>query len=151
MPKTDSVGLVLKCPYFHRKATTPEQVNIVERHDFQMKEDGQVDIISLGTFDTSKEVQSHNGEVGLINVLKLAQARGLDSGLFAKTEPGLMVDLSDIDTVDDLIQKQAANTKKLEEIAASVGMTVDELIAAVQNGSEITPKADDPAPAPEGE
>lgn len=131
-----------KCPYFHRTAQK-QVIEIIEtREDFQIEINGKIGRVSLGEFDTVKEVNSHNGEVGLVNAIKLATARGIDPSTFAKTEPGLMVDLSDINTVDDLLKKQQVANDKLAEMAKTLGITPEELVEAVKQGdmSKLTPK-----------
>lgn len=143
-----NVGLVskAKCPYRMCRTDNILPLSMYEeRFDFQIEENGKIGRVSLGTFDLVKEVNSHNGEVGLINVIKLAEARGVDIGIFGKTEPGLMVDVSGIDTVDDLIQAQADNQAKLQEFADTLGISVDELVNAVKSGdtSILTPKAEE--------
>ena len=140
MPKVVSVdqekcNVDLKCPYRLCRVNTDIQLNMFEeRFDFQFEENGKLGRKSLGVFDLVKEVNSHNGEVGLINCLKLAQARGIDQSIFAKREPGFMVDLSGIETVDDLIQKQKENDAKLQDFADKYGLTVQQLLNIVQSG-----------------
>ena len=95
--------VVAQCPYRVSREVAPVKSIIVEeRFDFQIEESGKIGRVSLGEFDLLKEVDSHKDEVGLINCLKMAVAKGLDpSTAYAKTEPGLMADPGDIDTMDD--------------------------------------------------
>ena len=127
----ESVGLKIKR---WPPAPRPQYEHIVETFDFQFNEKGQVEVVSTGKVDTFKEVQSHKDEVGLVNRMRLAAAQGLGLDAFAKTEPGLMVDLSGIDTVDDLMKAQADNAKKLDDMAKQLGISTAELVAAVKAG-----------------
>lgn len=123
-----------KCPY--RTVVRCVEIKcprIEERFDFQFTEKG-VDRVSLGKFDLIEEVQSHKHEAGLINFLTLAEARATPLDSFAKKEPGLMVDVGDVDTLDDMIQIQKQNQAKLEAMAAQYGMTLDELVGVIQSG-----------------
>lgn len=141
-----------RCGYYVAKQLPPiEYPMIEERFDFQIGENGQIERVSLGEFDLVKEVQSHKGEVGLINCLKLAEARGIDPITFAKTEPGIMADIGDVDTLDDLIKAKAAADAKLSALAAQYGITTEKLIAALKDGSIATLKELSPESAPEGE
>lgn len=135
MPKTEKVVGPEKCPYrVCRVSCDIPTPTIEERFDFQFEEDGKIGRVSLGMFDVAKEIDSHKDEVGLINVIRLAEARGLSLDQFAKTEPGLMVDVSGIETVDDLIQRQKENSAKLDEMAKQLGISTAELVAAVKAG-----------------
>ena len=138
--------VVAQCPYRVSREVAPVKSIIVEeRFDFQIEESGKIGRVSLGEFDLLKEVDSHKDEVGLINCLKMAVAKGLDpSTAYAKTEPGLMADPGDIDTMDDLIQAKAAADAKLAKIAEGYGLTVDQLVAMLKNGE--VPKAKETEP-----
>lgn len=127
--------VVAQCPYRVARDVAPIKPIIVEeRFDFQIEENGQVGRVSLGEFDLLKEVDSHKDEVGLINCLKLAEARGIDPKTFAKTEPGLMADVGDIDTMDDLILAKEQADAKLAKIAESYGLTTEQLLTMLQRG-----------------
>lgn len=123
------------CPYWTVKHVAEITYRVIEeREDFQIGEDGKVERVSLGEFDLVKEIQSHNGEVGLINALKLAEARGIDVSTFSKTEPGIMADYSDIDTLDDLLKAKADADAKLASIADAYGLTVEQLAQVLKTG-----------------
>lgn len=136
---TKTVQTVDQCPY-----RTVRHVHMVpfeaieERFDFQIGDSRVPEIISIGKFDLPKEVDSHKDEVGLINVLRLAEARGISLDTYAKTEPGVMADVGDIDTFDDLLNAKAEADAKLAGIAKSYGMTTEQLIQAVKNGEKLT-------------
>lgn len=137
------------CPYpVAQKVRSIELRAIEERFDFQIGEGGKIERVSLGEFDLAKEVNSHNDEVGLINCLRLAEARGIPVSTFAKTEPGLMADVDDIETLDDLLKAKAGADAKLAALAAEYGLTSDQLIAALQAGKigEIKKPEADPVP-----
>lgn len=133
MPNT--VKTVDQCPYpVARKVFQPVFNPIEERFDFQFTENGGVEIVSVGSVDLVKEVESHKNEVGLINCLKLAEARGVSLETFAKTEPGLMADVVEVNTFDDLLKAKADADSQLSKIASEYGLTVDQLIQAVKSG-----------------
>lgn len=141
--KTEVVARV--CPYRVAPFVAAIIYNMIEeRFDFQIAEGGKIERVSLGVFDLVKEVDSHKDEVGLINVLKLAQAKGIDSDIFAKTEPGLMVDVPEIDTFDDLLKAKASADAKLKAIAGEYGLTTEQLINAVQSGNTDILKKEEP-------
>lgn len=124
-----------KCPYITTREVAPDTIiTVEERWDFQIGENGQVERISLGEFDLLKEVDSHKGEVGLLNCLKLAEARGVSLDTFAKKEDGLMADVGDINTLDDLINAKAAADAKLKAIADQYGLTVAQLTEVLKTG-----------------
>lgn len=126
---------LLKCPYrVVREVAFKPFKAVEERFDFQFAENGKIEIISLGEFDLVKEVESHKGEVGLLNRLAIAQSRGLPLDSFAKTEPGVMADVGDIETFDDLVKAQADAENKLSAIAKQFGITTEQLIAIAKAG-----------------
>lgn len=134
MPKV-AVQTVDQCPYRKVRFVAPAPYShIEERFDFQFGENGKLERVSLGDFDTAKEVNSHIDEVGLINVLKLAEGRGISLDTFAKTEPGLMADVEEINTYDDLLKAKADADAKLSAIAKEYGITLDQLIGLAQSG-----------------
>lgn len=136
MPKTvDTVGQK-RLPY-RTVVANPNAIKypmIEERKDFQFAENGNIEIVSLGTFDLVKEVDSHKDEVGLINALRLAEARGLGIDSFVKQDNGFDVDIPEIDTFDDLIKARESADAKLAAIAKDYGLTPDQLVNVVKLG-----------------
>ena len=110
--------------------------NIVTDYDLQYNDAHETVIVEIGTRDLDKEVQSHIGEVGLYNVIKQAIAHGQDPYLaFRKDEPGIPFAIDENATMDDIVNGANLNKAKLEEFAKGLGLTVDDLVKALNEGT----------------
>ena len=129
--------LTNKCPYLVPVAPRDtKQTTIQKQYELQYNDQHIVEEVEIDELDLIKEVNSHVNEVGLVNVFRNAIAHGEDPYTkFAKTEDGVPFAFDENATLDDLIQESNKNKAKLEEIAKTLGVSVDELIKAVQNGS----------------
>lgn len=126
-----------KCPYLKSLSTAKEVEELVrEDYTLEYNEDHEVVKVKVGETDIVKEVNSHVHEVGLVNVVKNAIAHGEDPlTKFCKTEPGVPVAINANATLDELLQVSNENAKKYAAIAAELGCSVDELKAAINNGT----------------
>lgn len=107
-----------------------------KEYELQYNEDHIVEKVEVGETDLIKEVQSHKDEVGLINVVKNAIAHGEDPlTKFNKVGAGVPVSVDPNATFDELKEMMDADDKKYADIASSLGLSVDQLKAAIADGS----------------
>lgn len=112
--------------------------NMVSHYDFQINDkSNQLETVFIETVDIDKEVQSHADEVGLINVIKLASAMGVNpnDAPFAKKIDGSNVMTEDIETFDDIKNLGVSSKTKLDEIASKLGLTSEELVKGIESGN----------------
>lgn len=126
-----------ECPYLKPVVNHCEKEVIIEE-DFELQYNEQhiVEEVKVGETDLVKEVNSHINEVGLSNVIKNAIAHGEDPMTkFGKVEAGVPVALDINTTMDELLEQCNKNKEKYAEIAKNLGVSVEELQAAVASGS----------------
>ena len=111
-------------------------INIEEEYELQYNKDHIVEKVKIGEVDIHKECCSHFDEVGLINAWKMAVAHGENPlQKFAKLEPGVAASIDPNATLDEVNALIDGNNNKYADIAASLGITVEQLQAAVADGS----------------
>ena len=111
-------------------------IQVEEQFELQYNEEHIVEKVKVGDLDIHKECCSHFNEVGLINVCKAAIARGENPLVkFGKYEPGVPVGLDPNMTLDEFNEVIQEQSKQYQAIADTLGMTVDEVKAAVANGT----------------
>lgn len=136
---TDSVKLI--APYRRFDNNVPRVhtcKNVVNHYEFQINDEtDQLETVFVETVDIDKEVQSHADEVGIINVIKLATAMGVNplTNPFGKKTDGSSIMTEDIETFDDIKQMAANSQSKIDEIAKTLGITSEELVKGLESGS----------------
>lgn len=128
---------LLKCPYSCSVSKGKSLYrNIREDYTLQYNEYHEVEAVKVGETDILKEINSHVNEVGLVNVMKLAIAHGENPYTkFAKYEDGVPFAVDPNATLDDIQNLQKQNNDKLAELAKTLGLSVDDLAAKVNDGS----------------
>ena len=110
--------------------------SIVTDYELKYNEAHEVIKVDIGERDLAKEVVSHVDEVGLLNVIKQAIAHGENPyNAFKKDEPGLMFAVDPNATMDEIIEAANLNKTKLSEFAATLGVSVDDLVKALNDGN----------------
>ena len=124
---------------------------IVQHYDFSINEKNQVVVVPTLKEDIQAAINSHRDEVGLINVIKMATAKGVDpmSAPFANSSKDNLPVLPDFDTWDDVEKGRQEALKTLGEISKKLGISAVELTKAVESGklkdlseSQLTKKAE---------
>ena len=109
---------------------------IRQDYELQYNKDHIVEKVLVGETDRVKEVNSHFDEVGLVNVMKMALARGEDPlTKFNKTEDGVMFGIDPNMTKDDLISELSEISVKKSELAKTLGISLADFDAALANGT----------------
>lgn len=110
--------------------------HIVSHYDFMVDEKNQLIVVEIEKEDIDKTVASHADEVGLINIIKLAVAQGLDpkDAPFAKKEPGVTLN-TDYETWDEVKKDISDGQEKIDQLCASLGITYDELVKHAKEGT----------------
>lgn len=127
----------VSCPY-SRSLSTGKEIPVVirENYELQYNEHHIVEKVKVGETDVVKEVESHIGEAGLMNAIKNALAHGEDpSVVYGKVEPGVSGSVPNNIVLDDLLELSQQNKAKFEEIAKSIGCSLEELQSAIKSGT----------------
>lgn len=109
---------------------------IVQHYDFSIDEKQRLIVVPTEKEDIQKSIASHENEVGLINVIKMATAKGVDpmSAPFANKPSDNLPIVPDVETWDDVDKARKTALKTLAEISKKLGITPDELTKAVDAG-----------------
>lgn len=109
---------------------------IIQHYDFTIDEKNQLIIVATEKEDIQKAISSHENDVGLINVIKLATAKGIDpmSAPFANKPSDNQPILPDVETWDDVDKARKEALKTLADISKKLGITPNELTKAVDAG-----------------
>ena len=114
-----------------------DMIRVEENFGLQYNEHHQVEAVKEGETDLVKDVNSHVDEVGLINAMRLAIAHGEDPYTkFGKYEAGIPVSLDPNATLDEINEALQTTTKKYEEIAKALGVSVNQLQEALKTPGE---------------
>ena len=114
---------------------TPEVIR--DEYELQYNKEHIVEKVKVGETDLIKEVDSHVNEVGLINVVRLAIARGEDPSIkFAKDEPGIMAAIDPNASAEEISEYLSSLESKYSDIAQSLGVSVEELKASLGDQSK---------------
>ena len=126
--------LLNKCPYLKSKSGFKYTQQLIrEDYGLQYNEHHQVEAVLEGETDLVKEANSHVNEVGLINAMRLAEAYGENPFVkFGKYEAGIPVAVDPNATLDEINQVITEQTKKYEEIAKTLGVSVAALQEALK-------------------
>lgn len=110
---------------------------IVQHYDFSVDEKQRLVVVPTEKEDIQKSISSHKDEVGLINVIKMATAKGVDpmSAPFANKPSDNLPILPEVETWDDVDKAKKEALKTLADISKKLGITPKELEKAVQSGT----------------
>lgn len=109
---------------------------IVQHYDFSIDEKQRLIVVPTEKEDIQKSIASHENEVGLINVIKMATAKGVDpmSAPFANKPSDNQPILPDVETWDDVEKARKEALKTLADISKKLGIKPEELTKAVDAG-----------------
>lgn len=128
----------LRSEVLRNKTEFPKFNPIIEEFKFDYGPKGLIKVVPNGKIDVQKEVQSHANECGLVNIIKLAVAHGIDpaSAPFAKKEKGIDTTLfpESYDELFKALEKGKQAKDKVDNLAKALGKTSDEILAAAQEG-----------------
>ena len=110
---------------------------IVQHYELAYDKDHNVVKVPGIREDIRKSVESHKDEVGLVNVIKMATAKGIDpkDHPFASSKDESLPDLPDVETWDDVEKARQEAIKNLQVIAKKLGISAKDLEKAVDNNS----------------
>lgn len=111
-------------------------VSLVQHQTFSYDENHQVIVIDADLEDITASVNSHKDEVGLVNIIKMAVARGVNpaDNPFALKDNESMLETPDIETLGDVQKAREEALKQLAEISKKLGITPTELEQAYKSG-----------------
>lgn len=133
-PNTEQIAV--QTAFKKSRAFKGPKANLIrDDYDFQYGENNTLKVVKVGETDIVKEINSHAGEVGLVNVIKNAALHGTPLTAFAKTDDGVPVAVDENITMAELMEQSKANAEKYKSIADSLGVTVAQLQEAVKNGT----------------